>query len=266
MAERRMFAKTIIDSDAFLDMPMTTQCLYFHLSMRADDEGFVNNPKRIQRMIGVGDDDLKLLIAKGFIIPFESGICVVKHWFIHNYIRGDRFKATSCVEEKAKLFLDENKIYNIADVGMSHGIPIADQMETQYRLGKDSIGKDSIGKSKKKATEVAPTPTLTELENRFSNILSKAILDWCTYKQQRNENYTPIGLKSLLTQIENNAKQYGEQAVIDLIYNCMSSNWKGIIFDRLKKAEGGYISNSPEHTTGNPFADALLKAESGESF
>ena len=84
MAERRMFAKTIIDSDAFLDMPLSSQSLYFHLSMRADDDGFINNPRKIQRMIGASDDDLKLLIAKRFIIPFESGIVVIKHWRIHS--------------------------------------------------------------------------------------------------------------------------------------------------------------------------------------
>jgi len=87
MAERRMFAKTLIDSDAFIDMPLTAQAFYFHLSMRADDDGFVNNPKKIQRMIGCADDDMRLLIAKCFIIPFDSGICVIKHWKIHNYIQ-----------------------------------------------------------------------------------------------------------------------------------------------------------------------------------
>ena len=103
MAERRMFAKTIIDSDAFLDMPLSTQSLYFHLSMRADDDGFINNPKKVQRMVGCGDDDLKLLIVKNFIIPFESGVVVIKHWKIHNYIRNDRYKPTVYVEEKAML-------------------------------------------------------------------------------------------------------------------------------------------------------------------
>lgn len=90
MAERRMFAKTIVDSDSFLDMPMSSQCLYFHLSMRADDEGFINNPKKIQRMIGASEDDLKLLIAKSFLISFDTGVVVVKHWKIHNYIQSDR--------------------------------------------------------------------------------------------------------------------------------------------------------------------------------
>ena len=116
MAERRMFAKTIIDSDLFLDMPMSTQCLYFHLNMRADDDGFINNPKKIQRMIGCGDDDLKLLIAKQFVIPFESGIVVIKHWKVHNYIQKDRYKETFYKKEKSLLQTDKNKEYFIGPV------------------------------------------------------------------------------------------------------------------------------------------------------
>ena len=139
MAERRMFAKTIIDSDAFLDMPLSTQSLYFHLSMRADDDGFINNPKKIQRMIGASEDDLKLLIAKNFIIPFESGIVVIKHWKIHNYIRNDRYKETVYQEEKSLLDTKDNKAYTF-------GIPNDNQTDTQVRLGKDSIGKISIDK------------------------------------------------------------------------------------------------------------------------
>ena len=148
MAERRMFAKTIIDSDSFLDMPLSAQALYFHLSMRADDDGFINNPKKIQRMIGGADDDLKLLCAKKFIIPFDSGIVVIKHWKIHNYIQKDRYKETVYKEEKAMLAVKENNSYTI-------GIPTVTQldteciqtvskMETQDRIGKDSIVKDSI--------------------------------------------------------------------------------------------------------------------------
>ena len=111
MAERRMFAKTIIDSDAFIDMPLSTQALYFHLSMRADDDGFINNAKKIQRMIGASDDDLKMLAAKRFIIPFESGIVVIKHWKIHNYIRGDRKKDTVYPEEMGMLTEKANGSY-----------------------------------------------------------------------------------------------------------------------------------------------------------
>jgi len=140
MAERRMFAKSIIDSDAFLDMPMSTQTLYFHLSMRADDDGFINNPKKIQRMIGATDDDLKLLIAKNFIIVFESGVIVIKHWKIHNYIRNDRYKPTNYQEEKALLSIKDNGSYSL-------GIPNGYQMDTQVRLGKDSIGYREIYES-----------------------------------------------------------------------------------------------------------------------
>lgn len=142
MAERRMFAKTIIDSDAFLDMPLSTQALYFHLSMRADDEGFVNNPKKIQRMVGASDDDCKLLVLKRFILTFESGVIVIKHWKIHNYIRNDRFKETVYVKEKSTLALNENNAYTEMDtVGIPDGRQVVDQMDTQVRIGKDSIGK-----------------------------------------------------------------------------------------------------------------------------
>ncbi|WP_242979666.1 hypothetical protein [Clostridium perfringens] len=146
MAERRMFSKTIIDSDIFLDMPLSTQALYFHLSMRADDDGFVNNPKKIQRMIGCGDDDLKLLIAKQFIIPFESGICVIKHWRIHNYIQKDRYKPTLYQGELDQLEVDKSKNYQIKPLCIGDGysmdtncIQDGYSSDTQVRLGKDSI-------------------------------------------------------------------------------------------------------------------------------
>lgn len=141
MAEKRMFAKTIIDSDAFLDMSLSTQALYFHLSMRADDDGFVNNPKKIQRMIGAGDDELKMLIAKKFIIPFESGVCVIKHWRIHNYIQNDRYKETVYKEEKAHLILKENKAYKYVDTPC---IQTVSKVETQIRLDKTRLEENRL--------------------------------------------------------------------------------------------------------------------------
>lgn len=140
MAERRMFAKTIIDSDSFLDMPLSAQALYFHLSMRADDDGFINNPRKIQRMISATDDDMKLLIAKQFVIPFDSGIVVIKHWKIHNYIRSDRYKPTIYQDEKAQIQVDNDSMYTI---GIPSGSRVVSQMDTQARLGKVSIGKDN---------------------------------------------------------------------------------------------------------------------------
>ena len=133
MAERRMFAKTIIDSDAFLDMPLTTQALYFHLSMRGDDEGFINNPKKIQRMIGATEDDLKLLVAKNFIIPFESGVVVIKHWKIHNYIRGDRLTETNYKEEREMLIVKDNGAYTLnQELNVIESLPATDKRKIAY--------------------------------------------------------------------------------------------------------------------------------------
>ena len=151
MAEKRMFSKTIIDSDAFLDMPLSSQALYFHLSMRADDDGFVNNPKKIQRIIGCGDDDLKLLMAKKFLIPFESGIVVIKHWRIHNYIRNDRYKETNYIEEKSMLGIEKNKAYSLLTENKdctplistsTNGIPMVGKRDTQNRLDKNRLDKN----------------------------------------------------------------------------------------------------------------------------
>lgn len=140
MAERRMFAKTIIDSDAFLDMPHSTQLLYFHLSMRADDDGFINNPKNIMRMIGCKDDDLKILLTKKFLLPFESGVVVIKHWQIHNYIQKDRYRETKYKEEKSMLQLDENKAYTMKNEEcIQNGYNLDTQDRDRIEIGKDRI-------------------------------------------------------------------------------------------------------------------------------
>ena len=151
MAERRMFSKNVIDSDCFLDMPLTAQALYFHLSMRADDDGFINNPKSIMRNVCCKDDDLKMLIAKKFVIAFESGIVVISHWKIHNYIRKDRYNPTSNQNEMEHITLQKDGRYTI-------GIPSGNQRLTDgcHRLGEDSLGKDSL--EREKDTEGSPTP------------------------------------------------------------------------------------------------------------
>lgn len=114
MADRRMFHKHIIDSDTFLDLPVSSQALYFHMAMRADDEGFIGNPKKIQKMIGANDDDAKLLLAKDFLKLFKSGVVVVSHWKIHNIMREDRSKKTIYRKEKNQLALDKNNVYILA--------------------------------------------------------------------------------------------------------------------------------------------------------
>ena len=125
MAERRMFAKTIVLSDAFLDMPLSARCLYFTLGMLADDDGFVNSPKSIMRQAGASMDDLKILLAKKFVLDFESGVIVIKHWRINNYLRSDRYTETKYIEEKQHLEVDKNGTYHIgvSNDGIPTGIP-----------------------------------------------------------------------------------------------------------------------------------------------
>lgn len=143
MAERRMMSKSIIKSDTFLDMPATTQNLYFHMLLDADDDGFINAPKSIMRMIGAKDDDMKVLAAKQFVIPFESGVVVIKDWKIHNYIQNDRYKP-SPLPERDLLNIQKDKTYTLkSDVS---------RMDTEciqtVSIGKDRIGKDRIGKDR----------------------------------------------------------------------------------------------------------------------
>lgn len=154
MAERRMFAKRITESDTFLDMPASTQMLYFHLSMAADDDGFVNNPKKIQRMCGAAEDDMKLLIAKSFIITFDSGIIVIKHWRMHNYIQKDRYRPSDYVEEKSLLKLKENNEYTVDVYEMdTQCIQDVSNLDTQVRLGKVRLGKGRGGKENPNSRE-----------------------------------------------------------------------------------------------------------------
>ena len=157
MAERRMFAKTIIDSDAFLDMPVTARLLYYDLAMRADDDGFVNSPKKIMRMIGASQDDLAILCARKFLIPFETGVVVIKHWRIHNYIQNDRYKPTSYQDEKSKLVVKDNKAYSLKEgyetAVITPCIQDVSKLETQVRIelgkSKDSLESGAKGTSRK---------------------------------------------------------------------------------------------------------------------
>ena len=135
-----MFSLKMVDSDLFLDMPLSSQCLYFHLSMRADDDGFVNNPKKIIKIIGANEDDLKILIAKGFVIVFERGIIVITHWKINNFIRKDRYKPTLYENEVQSLSQTKNGMY-IKEVGCHL---VAERLTS----GQPSIDKVSIDKGR----------------------------------------------------------------------------------------------------------------------
>lgn len=154
MAEKRMFSKQIVDSDAFLEMPLSTQALYFHLSMRADDDGFLNNAKKVMKIIGANQNDYDLLVAKSFVIQFPDGICVIKHWRINNYLRKDRYTETIYQEEKSHLTVQPNGRYSFRNAVESSdvlpvGIPLVDRSDTQNRIEKNREEKNSIYSAEK---------------------------------------------------------------------------------------------------------------------
>lgn len=159
MAERRMFAKTIVLSDAFLDMPLSARALYMTLGMVADDDGFVNNPKSIMRQCGASVDDINILLAKRFILAFDSGVIVIKHWRINNYLRSDRYQETKYIDEKSQLVVEENGAYT---VGIPGGIPTGIPSSGTPSIGKDRIGKDSVDIESKSAKRFVP-PTLEDV-------------------------------------------------------------------------------------------------------
>ena len=152
MANRRMFSMKIVDTDAFLDMPQSSQLLYYSLAMRADDDGFVSNPKKIMKIAGSNDDVYKLLVGKKFIIPFDSGVCVIKHWLIHNLIRTDRYVETQYIREKSQLVIDpKTKKYSL-NKGQNDVIPDDNQRLPQVRLGK--VRKDKKNTSEQSSQEI----------------------------------------------------------------------------------------------------------------
>lgn len=163
MARKRMFDLEVVDTDLFLEMPQSTQNLYFHLGMRADDDGFVSNPKKIIRTIGANEDDLKILFTKQFVIPFESGIVVIRHWKLNNYLRKDRHTETIYKEEKRKLKEDENGVY---DLVVTDGIPDDNQMTTTGLHSKEENSKEeiSIDKSSSSVNKNLYNPNAEKLQ------------------------------------------------------------------------------------------------------
>ncbi|MDF2805013.1 MAG: Phage replication initiation protein [Anaerocolumna sp.] len=207
MAQRRMFSLKIIDTDLFLDMPMSARLLYYDLSMRADDDGFVASPKKIQRVIGCSNDDFRLLITKQFIIPFENGICVIKHWRIHNYIRSDRYASTIYQEEK-RLLVENNGTYELNDI--QNVIPsdnqVVDKMDTQVRLGKDrlEIGKDSIDKEEPKPKNKPPK----EIKHKYGEYNHISLTDKEYEKLVKDFNEKLI--KSFITKMDEYIELHGK--------------------------------------------------------
>lgn len=180
MANRRMFSKDITRSDAFLDLPISSQALYFHLGMEADDRGYINNPKSVIRSIGASLGDLEQLVNKRFILVREDGLILIKHWRINNLIKNDRFKETKYVNDLKKLFFDENNSYTETPTN-TPCLQIGTQVEPQDRLGKDSIGEyrlveDSIVKERKEGKTMINNDKPLFCESCFQKLVSKKFL------------------------------------------------------------------------------------------
>ena len=235
MANRRMFSLDVVDTDLFLDLPISSQALYFHLGMRADDDGFISSPKRITSMIGAGPDDLKLLIAKGFVIALDGGIIVIRHWKQNNYIQTDRYKKTIYQEQIALLELS-NGIYNISDTTRIQSVS---EMETQDRIGKDSIDKVNTINYQEIINMYNDTCVSFQKVNKLSEKRKKAI-------KARLKNYTLEDFKKLFEMAEGSSFLKGQN----------NRNWSAT-FDWLiqdsnmaKVLDGNYIDKGKVQTPG----------------
>ena len=225
MAERRMFAKRIIDSDAFTELPPTTQALYFHLCMGADDDGFNNQIRRGMFNAHADRNDFDQLVQKRFVIPFESGVIVIKHWRMHNLIKSDRYKQTSYIDEMATLVLKENGVYTESGTQLEpNWNPSGTHLEPQDRKAKESQGQEDKAQS---AADMID-------ESSLSDPVLEALRAWIEYKRERRESYKPAGLKALVSRVEKAEAQHGASAVVELIEDCMSAGYQGIVWKLLQ--------------------------------
>lgn len=246
-----MFAKTIIDSDAFLDMALSTQALYFHLSMRADDDGFINNPKKLCRMIGSSDDEMKILFAKKFILGFESGVIVIKHWKMHNYIQKDRYKETNYLEEKSQLREKENKVYTLGTECIQDGNTGKDRLE----LGEVSIEVEIEEEKPKKIIKKSLSQQIEDKLSEYNNINLEAFNEWVDHKKYKS--IAPITkLLNMLTKYD----YYVQQEMVD---NSIMNNYAGI-FEPKGKPQQKQTYAPVNGMTASQIRDALAEeAERG---
>lgn len=235
MANRRMFSLDVVDTDIFLDLPISSQALYFHLGMRADDDGFVSSPKRVTAMIGANQDDLKLLIAKGFIIALEDGVIVIRHWKQNNYIQNDRHKTTIYQSQLAALTVS-NGIYEVD----TQCIQTVSTMYTQVSIDKYSKEKDSKGKNNTKA----PKSVRTYFPNDES--LNQAFLDYLEMRKQIKKPMTEKAVNLAIKKLYELAAvpfsdSMDNDLAIRIINQSVMNSWQGLF--PLKEQK---INNTPQ--------------------
>lgn len=245
MPNRRLLCAAVIESDKFTDLPLSAQALYMHLLLQGDDDGGLNNAKRVMRSIGATPDDIQTLIDAGYLIPFESGVIFITHWKVHNSIRKDRYKPTMYTVEFSQITETEAGIYQLT----TSGCQTDNQLTTSGcpKLSKDKTSKDKTSKPKvskgdskgeTQAPDGAPT-TRDPLEtSNLSLPLKEKLTEWIDYKKtQHRFTYKGQGLKSLIRQVEEKEQKHGARAIISLIDECMANGWKGIIWDRINRNE-----------------------------
>lgn len=257
MAQRRMFSITVIDTDLFLEMPQSSRLLYYDLSMRADDDGFVASPKKIMKMIGCSDDDLKILIAKQYLIPFKTGICAIKHWKVHNYIQSDRYTQTAYKEEK-KLLGCENNVYTLytecihsvsrLDTECIQNVSIMDteciqsvyRMDTQVRLGKDRLGE--VNKEREPKQKYGEYAHVLLTEDQLTKL---------------NEEYTAETTLAAITHLDEYIQMKGYKAND---HNLCIRKW---VLDALKEKETKSAKPMPNTAKPTKFNNATTNGRNG---
>lgn len=222
MAERRMMAKSVIETDLFMDMPMSTQCLYFHLLLRADDDGFIKNPSAIRREVGCSDDDMKLLLAKQFVLSFDTGVIVIRHWKVHNYIRKDMYHPTECQAEYSLLTGGAEKAAYVLKNGVrigEHNVIVTESLQGCNGTVTDSLQACSepvsIGKVRLGKVNNTTTTTTRACDGEGSGTdrgLSRAVK---LYADNINPSYGPIESEKLLMLYDRYHSKWLEAAIIE---------------------------------------------------
>lgn len=253
MARKRMFSLLVVDTDEFLDMPSSTQSLYYHLGMRADDDGFVASPKKIVKLVNCSNDDLKLLIAKGFIIPFDSGIIAIRHWKLNNDLKKDRYTPTIYLNEKSTLKVNKNKVYSIDGNNLeTNWRQNGNKLETQYSIDKNSIDKNSKDKNSKEYIEQKQEENQEQIQEQkqvkkekvkkekkpkethnsiienytINEDLREALKSFVEMRKELKKPITIKGLKIALGKLDKMALD--DLTKIDIVNQSIEGSWSGL--------------------------------------
>ena len=256
MANRRMFSLDVVDTDAFLDMPCSARLLYYDLGMRADDDGFLSDAKKILRFTGASRDDLNVLIARGFVLAFDTGVIVIRHWGMNNQIRRDRYKPTLCSAERAQISTDKSGVYSLngydtptVDKRLSIGCQLVATLEPQVRLGKDSVGEVDARATSSPASEPVDAFDGSDLSGqvvdlqRADGLIRRYHLPDCdTSREALLEDAERVGWEKLEEALKQAAASNSRQGLSINYYRAvMSGAWREAKrSDRRSDPFGGY--------------------------